>query len=97
MVALLGRCSAFLGSDSGPRHLANAAQIPVFFVRNMGGSAAESGWYCETEHDVAPAGEYLSSAEMERALAAVNRTVVARALITAVASGARGIAADMRR
>ncbi|MEO6779280.1 MAG: glycosyltransferase family 9 protein, partial [Gemmatimonadaceae bacterium] len=27
--SLLGRCAAFIGADSGPRHLANAAGIPV--------------------------------------------------------------------
>lgn len=83
VVPLLARCAAFVGSDSGPRHLANAAEIPVFFVRNMGGSQAESGWYCATEVDIAPAGEYLSPAEMLQALARVDLDAVARDVVAA--------------
>ena len=83
VVSLLARCVAFVGSDSGPRHLANAAEIPVFFVRNMGGSQAESGWYCATEVDVAPSGEYLSPAEMTQALARVDLDAVVREVVAA--------------
>ena len=90
--AMLGMCSAFLGTDSGARHLANAAGIPVFFVRNLGTTAAETGAYCPTETDIAPAGEYLSPAETRRALDSVNHDRVARALVDAAIARA----SDMR-
>jgi heptosyltransferase-2 len=54
MVALLRRCRVALTTDSGARHLANAAGIPVVFVRNLGVRRVETGPYCETEHDMAP-------------------------------------------
>jgi len=54
VVALLRRCRAALTTDSGPRHLANAAGLPVVFVRNIGFRAEEAGAYCETDHDMAP-------------------------------------------
>jgi heptosyltransferase-2 len=56
VVALLRRCRAALTGDSGARHLANAAGVPVVFVRNIANRAVETGAYCETEHDMAPPG-----------------------------------------
>ena len=87
--AMLRRCAAFLGADSGPRHLANAASIPVFFVRNMGATEIGSGKYCVTETDIAPAGEYLSPDAMRRALETVDRDAVANALVSAARRQAR--------
>ena len=87
--AMLRRCSAFVGADSGPRHLANAAGIPVFFVRNMGATEIGSGKYCPTEFDVAPPGEYLSPEAMRRALETVDRDAVANALAAAARRQAR--------
>lgn len=81
--AFLALCDAFVGADSGPRHLANAASIPVFFVRNLGVPEIEAGRYCETETDIAPQGEYLSSVEAMRALEAIDHRAVASAVITA--------------
>ena len=81
--AMLQRCAVFIGADSGPRHLANAAGIPVFFVRNMGTSEIEAGAYCPTETDIAPAGEYLSPNAMRSALDDVDRYAVATALVSA--------------
>lgn len=93
MVPLLGRCAAFVGSDSGPRHLANAAGIPVFFVRNMGGSQQESGAYCDSELDIAPPGEYMSPAECERALARLDAGAIADRIAAEMTRQAR----DTRR
>ena len=87
--ALLRRCAVFLGADSGPRHLANAAGIPVFFVRNMGATEIGSGKYCPTEIDIAPAGEYLSPQAMRTALETVDRDAVASALVSAARRQAR--------
>ncbi len=82
--SFLSRCSAFFGMDSGPRHIANSAGIPVVFVRNLAVRAAEAGAYCPTEIDVAPAGDFLTPREIEGVLAsldvrAIAETIVARA------------------
>lgn len=82
-VALLGRCDAFLGSDSGPRHMANAAGIPVFFVRNMAVPEIEAGRYCDTEVDLAPPGQYLSAAANIAALERIDPSAAGDALIEA--------------
>jgi ADP-heptose:LPS heptosyltransferase len=54
VVALLRRCRVALTTDSGPRHLANAAGTPVVFVRNISFRAEEAGAYGENDHDMAP-------------------------------------------
>jgi ADP-heptose:LPS heptosyltransferase len=87
--AMLTRCAVFFGADSGPRHLANAANIPVFFVRNMGATEIGSGKYCPTEVDVAPPGEYLSPQAMRLALDTVDRAAVANAIVSAARRQAR--------
>lgn len=87
-IALFERAHAFLGSDSGPRHMANAAGIPVFFVRNMAVPEIEAGRYCETEFDLAPPGQYLPPAANRAALATIDRDAAAAALIDAARSRA---------
>ena len=47
------------GADSGPRHLANAAGIPVFFVPNLAVGKIETGAYLDTETDLAPDFEWV--------------------------------------
>jgi ADP-heptose:LPS heptosyltransferase len=54
VVMLLRRCRAALTTDSGGRHLANAAGTPVVFVRNILFRREEAGAYCDTDHDLAP-------------------------------------------
>lgn len=83
-VALLRRCDAFLGSDSGPRHMANAAGIPVFFTRNMAVPDIETGRYCDTEVDIAPPGQYLDAAETASSLDRIDAAAVAAALVRAM-------------
>jgi ADP-heptose:LPS heptosyltransferase len=78
--AFLARCNALLGTDSGPRHLANAVSTPVVFVRRLAVAAVEVGVYCANEIDVAPAGEYLSRAEQANRLARLNPADVAPVL-----------------
>jgi heptosyltransferase-2 len=87
--SLLRRCSVFIGPDSGARHLANAADIPVFFVRNMGSGAIDTGVYCDSETDIAPAGEYLSVSAARRAMARIDCNAVATALVAAGRGQAR--------
>ena len=64
--AFLGKCTALLTLDSGPRHIGNAMGIPVVFARNLAHSKVEAGAYCQTETDLAPPVEYLSVEETER-------------------------------
>jgi ADP-heptose:LPS heptosyltransferase len=54
LVVLLGKCRLTLTQDSGPRHLSNAAGIPVVFVRNTSFDASEAGVYCGSETDLLP-------------------------------------------
>jgi len=82
-VALLSRCDAFLGSDSGPRHMANAAGIPVFFVRNMAVPEIEAGRYCDSEVDLAPPGQYLSAVANIAALERIDPSAAAVSLVAA--------------
>lgn len=53
LTSFLRRCRAVLSADSGPRHLANAVNTPVVFVRNPLSNPIETGVYCLTEHDCA--------------------------------------------
>lgn len=79
--AFLGRCSALLTLDSGPRHIGNAAGIPVLFARNLSHSMVEAGKYCDTEIDLAPPMEYLSDAETRKVVAGLSPAKTATRLI----------------
>jgi ADP-heptose:LPS heptosyltransferase len=52
LCCFLRRCSVVLTTDSGPRHIANAAGVPVVFVRNVWFNAVEAGAYVDTETDL---------------------------------------------
>jgi ADP-heptose:LPS heptosyltransferase len=82
--AFLASCSALLTLDSGPRHLGNAARIPVLFARNLSHSRVEAGSYCDTEIDLAPAVEYLSDDEARRVVSGFPVEATANALIDAL-------------
>jgi ADP-heptose:LPS heptosyltransferase len=60
LVRILARCALVVSTDSGPRHLANAAGVPVVFVRNLNASRIETGSYCNTEYDMAGSEEWVS-------------------------------------
>jgi heptosyltransferase II len=83
--AFLARCSALLTLDSGPRHLGNAARIPVLFARNLAHSRIEAGKYCDSEIDLAPAVEYLSDEEARRVVSRLPVEDTANALVNALA------------
>ena len=85
LAAFLRKCALLLTLDSGPRHLGNAAGIPVFFARNMSHSQAEAGAYCETETDIAPGGEYLSDSRIAEVANAVSPRAVAAQIVKALA------------
>ena len=78
--AFTAMCDAFLGADSGPRHIANAGGIPVFFVRNLAAPEIETGRYCPTETDIAPPGQYLSGSGIARLLDTIDCDAAAHGL-----------------
>jgi ADP-heptose:LPS heptosyltransferase len=59
LVAFLRKCRAVLSTDSGPRHLANAAGVPVVYFRNLRSAKIETGNYLTTEYDLAPDTEFI--------------------------------------
>ncbi len=69
LVCFLRRCRAAITTDSGPRHLANAAGIPVFFVPNLAVGKIETGAYLETETDLAPGLEWVPPSGQAEAFA----------------------------
>ncbi len=78
LVAFLKKCRAVLSTDSGPRHLANAAGVPVVFVRNLAFSAVEAGLYAgPTEFDFAPPLELVPPEKQAEAFARVSPIQVA--------------------
>jgi len=65
LAAFIGKCSAALVMDSGPRHIANAAGTPVVFGRNLIFSRVEAGKYCDNEIDAGPSDEYVPAQKVE--------------------------------
>lgn len=90
LALFLARCSAVLCPDSGPRHLANAANVPVFFFRNLRSSRAETGKYCESEVDLSPDAELVPPSEQIRYLAAVTPADVITAMLPKLRSSGIG-------
>lgn len=84
----LQKCAVVLCPDSGPRHLANAVQTPVVFVRNFAVGKIETGVYCESEIDAAPDLEYVSPSDEESAFARLQPARVAE--LVRRASGSSG-------
>ena len=73
LAAFLGKCAVVVCPDSGSRHLGNAANTPVVFLRNLAAPQEESASYCETERDAieAPGGR-LSRARQREVLRTVS-------------------------
>lgn len=68
----LSHCRAVVTTDSGPRHLANAAGVPVFFYRNLAVNCIETGAYLSSEVDLCPPGvEYRDGWEQRRIMAEI--------------------------
>jgi ADP-heptose:LPS heptosyltransferase len=78
LACLLRRCGLVLCPDSGPRHLANAVGTPVMFVRNVAVRRVETGTYCDTEIDLAPDLECVSSAAQARSFSFITPEDVAK-------------------
>ena len=80
----LRRCSAVLCPDSGPRHIANAMNTPVFFVRNIAVGRIETGEYVHTETDLAPPCENIPLAKQEEIFPLLNPSRVAETIISSL-------------
>ena len=90
LVRFLEKCSAVFCTDSGPRHLANAAGVPALYPRNISFSQVEAGRYCETEIDLAPEAEFVSSAEEERVFSLIEPKAVAATVLDVLRGTRRG-------
>jgi heptosyltransferase-2 len=94
VVMLLRRCRVALTTDSGGRHLANAAGIPVVFVRNILGRRVETGSYCDTDHDMAPPElEWVPPAQQAEAFRRISPALVAER-VTRLLSADHGTAGE---
>jgi ADP-heptose:LPS heptosyltransferase len=87
-VAFLARCSALLCVDSGARHMANAAGIPVVFTRNPTDSAATAA-YCESEYDLLPPGPSVPADKQDSLYADLTPEHVSRRVIEVLHSASR--------
>jgi ADP-heptose:LPS heptosyltransferase len=85
--SFLAHCSALLTLDSGPRHIGNAAGIPVLFARNLSHSMVEAGKYCDTEIDLAPLVEYLSDSETKKVVSGLSPAKTASRIVETLTSG----------
>jgi ADP-heptose:LPS heptosyltransferase len=83
--AFLKKCDVLLGTDSGPRHMANAVGTPVVFVRSLNVSRVEIGAYCDSETDACGDTEWLSSpSAQDEALARLDPAHVATLVLRAL-------------
>jgi ADP-heptose:LPS heptosyltransferase len=80
LYCFLKRCRAVVAPDSGPRHIANAAGVPVAFIRNLACSKVETGSYCSTEIDLSPDVEFIPPEKQEQYLRLVKAEKVAEVL-----------------
>lgn len=81
LYCLLTKCAAALVSDSGPRHIANAARLPVYFVRDVRSNRIETGRYLDTEMDLAPPDELVPASRQARVLEKIVPESIADAII----------------
>jgi len=80
LACFLRRFHAVLSTDSGPRHIANAAGVPVFFFRNLRSDPVETGVYLDTETDFCPPTGWLDPAAHAAILSAITPETVASAI-----------------
>ena len=77
LVPFLRKCSAVLTTDSGPRHLANAAGISIIYLRNPLSQGIETGNYLPSEHDMMPPSENFGNRRHNITSAAITPAMVA--------------------
>jgi ADP-heptose:LPS heptosyltransferase len=75
--AFLEGCAGLVAVDSGPRHVGNAAGVPVFFFRTLTFTREEAGSYCSTEIDLAPPDELLRVNDVPEAAGQISPMTVA--------------------
>ena len=79
--AFLSRCAIVLAQDSAPRHLANAVETPVVFLRNLSVSRVETGTYCDTELDVAPHDEFVTGDRLASVVAKTSPAAISESIL----------------
>jgi heptosyltransferase-2 len=84
LAAFIGKCSAALVMDSGPRHIANAVGIPVVFGRNLIFSRVEAGRYCDNEIDCGPPDEYVAPQDVALVISNLDPARTAQLLTNAL-------------
>jgi ADP-heptose:LPS heptosyltransferase len=84
LAAFIGKCSAALVMDSGPRHIANAVSTPVVFGRNLIFSRVEAGRYCDNEIDCGPPDEHLAAHDVAGVVNKLDPSRTAQLLIAAL-------------
>jgi len=77
LFCFLRRFAAVLTTDSGPRHIANAAGVPVFFFRNMRSDPIETGVYLDSETDFCPPRGWMDPAQHTAILQSITPDAVA--------------------
>lgn len=87
LAAFIGKCSAALVLDSGPRHIANAVGTPVVFGRNLVASRVETGKYCDNEIDAGPADEYVPPRKVRALIDQIDPAHTSTLVLEALARG----------
>ena len=87
LVCFLKKCAAVLSTDSGPRHLANAAGVRVIYVRNISFSKVEAGRYCETEFDLAPDVEFVPPGRQEEIFSGLDPAQIGDQVLAILKTG----------
>jgi ADP-heptose:LPS heptosyltransferase len=84
LVLFLRKCIATLCLDSGSRHLANAARIPVYYFRNLASHEIETGDYCCFDHDLTPNGSYYPVSKQWEILSTISPHTVGKRILTSL-------------
>ena len=80
LYCFLRRCTAVLATDSGARHIANAAGVPVYFFRNLRSNPIETGAYLPSEVDLCPLVGWLKPEQHPDVLAGITPGQAAEAV-----------------
>lgn len=87
LVEFLRDARLVLTTDSGPRHLANAAGVPVAFTRNIYARSIETGRYVDSELDlIPPAIECHDADEERRHFLAIQNPLATKRLLDFISS-----------
>jgi ADP-heptose:LPS heptosyltransferase len=87
LYCFLKKTTAVFTTDSGPRHIANAAGVPVCFLRNVWFNRIESGVYVDTETDLSPVDQYVPPERQSVIFAKITPEEVAKRVVAALSLG----------